>query len=321
MRFSVIIPAYNAARTVGATLDSVLAQSVVPHEILVFDDGSTDNTPTILESYKPRIKVFRQSNQGAAHARNYLCAQAQGDMLAFLDADDLWHPGYLAAQKQMIERYPDAVAWFTYHEDFVGVGNFNWPDSTEFRSVNPELIEPLVFIKRYNQTPMSFQMSCCCVRKSLMSELGQEPFQVPGAEDTFFHHLLPLWGPVAHTTERFAAYRIIESSLSSNRLKISVLVVDAFKKLNEIYKAKGDPVLYDAFRTVFASRRRNCGKYLMGSKEILDARTQFMESLKIKSNPSSLLKSLVLLILTFMPSRLQTNWLPSVREIKPFQGS
>src|ERR1035438_3408854 len=105
MKISVIIPAYNAAATIKATLEAVLSQTVSPHEVLVFDDGSTDNTADLLESYKPRVTVFRQSNQGAAHARNFLCAQARNDMLAFLDADDIWHPRYLEVQQRLIERH------------------------------------------------------------------------------------------------------------------------------------------------------------------------------------------------------------------------
>ena len=236
MKFSVIIPAYNAAKTIAATLDSVLAQTVVPFEILVFDDGSTDNMAVILASYKPRVTVFSQSNQGAAHARNFLCAQAQGDILAFLDADDLWHPCYLKAQKQMIEKHPDAVAHFTEHENIVGLGDFKWPKGADCQPINPELIQPAVFIKRYNETPLSFQMSCMCVRKSVPSQLGPEPFRVTVADDTFFHTSLPLLGPVAHTTARLVAYRINESSLSSNRLRMSVLVVDDYNTMIRIIR-------------------------------------------------------------------------------------
>jgi glycosyltransferase involved in cell wall biosynthesis len=313
MKFSVIIPAYNAAKTIAATLDSVLAQTVVPFEILVFDDGSTDNMAVILASYKPRVTVFSQSNQGAAHARNFLCAQAQGDILAFLDADDLWHPCYLKAQKQMIEKHPDAVAHFTEHENIVGLGDFKWPKGADCQPINPELIQPAVFIKRYNETPLSFQMSCMCVRKSVPSQLGPEPFRVTVADDTFFHTSLPLLGPVAHTTARLVAYRINESSLSSNRLRMSVLVVDVFKILDEIYKAKADPALYDAFRMVYASRRRNCGKYLMGAAKTRDAREQFMAAACLSRRPASVVKSVGLYLSTLLPRSLQPRWLAGER--------
>jgi len=313
LKISVLIPAYNAAKTIETTLNAVLVQTIAPHEILVFDDGSNDNTAVILESYKSRATVVRQQNQGVAHARNFLCEQARGDVLAFLDADDTWHPCYLETQKKMIEKHPDAVAYFTEHENIVGLGDFKWPKGADCQPINPELIQPAVFIKRYNETPLSFQMSCMCVRKSVPSQLGPEPFRVTVADDTFFHTSLPLLGPVAHTTARLVAYRINESSLSSNRLRMSVLVVDVFKILDEIYKAKADPALYDAFRMVYASRRRNCGKYLMGAAKTRDAREQFMAAACLSRRPASVVKSVGLYLSTLLPRSLQPRWLAGER--------
>lgn len=318
MRISVIIPAHNAGKTIQATLDSVLAQTWSPQEILVFDDGSRDDTAVILESYKPRVTVFGQPNQGVAHARNFLCAQARGDILAFLDADDLWHPRYLETQKHLIESKPDAVAWFTEHENVVGLSDFGWPQTADFQPIIPELIQPAAFVKRYNETPMSFQMSCCCTRKSVASQLGGEPFRVSGAEDTFFHTALPLLGPVAHTTARLAAYRISESTLSSNRLKVSVLVVEVFKILDGMYQAKADADLYGAFRLVHASRRRNCGKYLMGAARIREARKEFIAATHVSKTPASVAKSAGLYLLAMLPPLLQPKWLAGQRSLNEF---
>src|SRR5580658_2014305 len=92
LKVSVIIPAFNSARTISATLDSVLAQVRPADEILVMNDGSTDETSEILESYKSLVQVFRQENSGLAAARNALFRRATGDLVAFLDADDIWHP-------------------------------------------------------------------------------------------------------------------------------------------------------------------------------------------------------------------------------------
>src|SRR5258708_3302796 len=97
MKISVVIPAYNGARTIGATLNSVLKQTVQPDEILVLNDGSTDDTAVVLEQYQ-NITVLDQENRGVAHARNVLSQQSTGDLVAFLDQDDLWHPRYLEVQ-------------------------------------------------------------------------------------------------------------------------------------------------------------------------------------------------------------------------------
>lgn len=316
MKFSVIIPAYNAARTIGATLDSVLAQTVVPGEILVFNDGSTDETAAILESYKPRVTVFHQTNQGPAGGRNFLCARARGDVLAFLDADDLWHPRYLEVQRKLIEAVPDAIACFTDHENIFGMEECHWGRDMDFSSVKSELIGPVDFIRQYDKTPLRFQMSCFCLRTSVLNQLGKEPFKVSGAEDTYLHNTLPLLGPVAHTGLRLVAYRINEASLSSNRLKVSLLVLDAFELLDAIYKSDANKLLYDTFKTVHVSRMRNCGKYLMGAGRTGEARRQFGRAFKNSTNLSSSLKSLLLLFSSRLPSALGPAWPQTLRESK-----
>jgi glycosyltransferase involved in cell wall biosynthesis len=310
MKFSVIIPAYNAAKTIGATLDAVLAQTVMPHEILVFDDGSTDNTTVILQSYKPHITVFRQSNQGVAHARNFLCAQARGEILAFLDADDLWHPRYLEAQSKFIHDYPGAVAYFTEHENLTGYDNYQWQNSSVDLAGTPQLISAGDFIIRYDRTPLSFQMSCFCLRKGVLSELGEEPFpvRISGADDTYMHNMLPLLGPVLHTSARLVAYRIMASSISANQLRMALSVVDVFEMLKGRYRDAASKNLYQTFKTVFASRRRNCGKYLMGSGRIMDARKQFLLAIRESMSPISIAKSLGQYCLSYLPRALQPRW-------------
>lgn len=128
MKISVVIPTYNSAAVIRLTLDSVLRQTVPPHEILVLDDGSTDDTVAIVESYAPKVSVIRQSNHGVAAARNELSRRATGELIAFLDHDDLWHPRYLEIQGQAYSANPDAVAFFTRHDNFYGLGVYDWRD-------------------------------------------------------------------------------------------------------------------------------------------------------------------------------------------------
>lgn len=310
MKISVVIPAYNASAVIQKTLDSVLGQTTPPDEILVFDDGSTDDSAAILESYKPRVTVFRQSNQGVAHARNFLCAQARGDILAFLDADDTWHPCYLEVQKKTIERYPSAVAYFTEHENLVGYGNYEWKTRILDFPTGSELIAPKEFIKRYDKIPLSFQMSGCCVPGNVLAEIGSEPFppSISGADDTYFHNMLPLFGPVVHTPVPLVAYRITNSSISADRLKMSLSVVSAFQLLEKHYKMHNRVALHKAFRSVFASRRRNCGKFLMGAHRILDARKQLLLAARASRSPASITKSIALYCLTHLPNSVQPQW-------------
>jgi len=107
-RISVIIPAYNTARLIGAALDSALQQSFQDLEILVVNDGSTD-TPEleqVLAPYLQKIVYIKQENKRAAGARNTAIRQAKGEFLAFLDSDDSWLPNHLSSQMQLFADDP-----------------------------------------------------------------------------------------------------------------------------------------------------------------------------------------------------------------------
>jgi glycosyltransferase involved in cell wall biosynthesis len=93
-----IIPVHNGERHLAEAIQSVLAQTLPPGEIIVVDDGSTDASAAIAQSFGAPVRVLAQPNLGPAAARNLGLAHATGDLLAFLDADDLWTPNKLARQ-------------------------------------------------------------------------------------------------------------------------------------------------------------------------------------------------------------------------------
>ena len=106
---SVIIPTYNRGWTIGEAVDSFLAQDYRDFELIVVDDGSTDNTPQVLDAYRGAIKVFRQENKGVSAARNRGISEASGRFIAFLDSDDLWLPQKLSRQVEFFNTTPDAL--------------------------------------------------------------------------------------------------------------------------------------------------------------------------------------------------------------------
>ncbi|VVM05492.1 Putative glycosyltransferase EpsH [Methylacidimicrobium cyclopophantes] len=97
-RVTVGIPVFNGARFIAHAIESSLAQSWQPIEVIVVDDGSTDRTPEILESYRDRVTILRQSNQGAAAARNRVLLEAKGDWIQYLDSDDSLKPWKIERQ-------------------------------------------------------------------------------------------------------------------------------------------------------------------------------------------------------------------------------
>ncbi|GHG67546.1 glycosyltransferase family A protein [Comamonas sp. JC664] len=106
LRFSVIIPTYNRARLLEAALDSVFAQEEQDFEVLVVDDGSTDDTLETLARYGERVRVLQQRNAGPGAARNLGIQAARGEYVAFLDSDDLWFPWTLATYRRVLEEAP-----------------------------------------------------------------------------------------------------------------------------------------------------------------------------------------------------------------------
>lgn len=107
-RASIVVPAYNAAATIGETLESLLAQTHPDFEIVVVDDGTPDHTLDVVARYSdPRIRVVRQTNRGLAGARNGGLLAARGAFVGFCDADDLWEPQKLAAHIRHLDANPD----------------------------------------------------------------------------------------------------------------------------------------------------------------------------------------------------------------------
>jgi glycosyltransferase involved in cell wall biosynthesis len=104
---SCIVPVFNGERYLRETLESIFNQTHRPLEVIVADDGSTDSTPSVVAGYEKQVTYLRQANAGPAAARNLGLSATQGEFVAFLDADDLWHPDKLARQLARFHARPD----------------------------------------------------------------------------------------------------------------------------------------------------------------------------------------------------------------------
>jgi len=115
---SVVIPVFNGAAYIGQAIESVLGQTLPPDELLVIDDGSTDSTVAVVRQYQPRVEYRWQKNQGTGAARNLGISESKGELLAFIDADDLWLPDKLRLQKTALDEDPDLDLVFAHMSQF-----------------------------------------------------------------------------------------------------------------------------------------------------------------------------------------------------------
>lgn len=126
---SVIIPTYNRAHLIRQTIHSILKQSYPPVEVIVVDDGSTDDTEAVLRQFGSAIKYLRIDNAGQARARNIGAEASTAEWIAFCDSDDLWEPNKLSFQVRLFEKAPDVEYSFT---NFRIVRNEQWSRETKF---------------------------------------------------------------------------------------------------------------------------------------------------------------------------------------------
>jgi glycosyltransferase involved in cell wall biosynthesis len=175
---SAVIPTFNRARLLGEAINSALGQSRPPDEIIVVDDGSTDETPARMAAYGPHVRYVRQANQGPSAARNHGFRLATGDYVALLDSDDLWTPDRLERQLHLLSRHPHADVVFG-REVLFGAGraeqdwNLHDPQVREaLRAAEGPLAHPLELLLRENMLPTSSVLfrRACLVRTGMIDE-------------------------------------------------------------------------------------------------------------------------------------------------------
>jgi glycosyltransferase involved in cell wall biosynthesis len=155
---SCIVPVYNGERYLSDALDSILNQSYRPLEIIVVDDGSTDGTARLIAGYGERVRYLYQPNAGPAAARNFGLTAARGEFVAFLDADDLWHPRKLERQMERFLERPGLDLCVTMVQNF-------WM---------PELAEEMGRLhgSRYAHPLPGYVTATLLTRRSLFDSIG-----------------------------------------------------------------------------------------------------------------------------------------------------
>ncbi len=244
---SVIIASFNGEPFVGEALESVLAQSVPPLEVIVCDDGSSDGTVDVLCSFGDRIRCIRQTNQGVSAARNRAAAGARGRYLAFLDQDDLWERDFLRRQLEAFEEHPDRGLMYADSWVIDSTGRVRGRRSQHLRFAEGRIFEALL---RGNFIPIETLV----MPSALFRELGGFRVDLSFLEDFDLCLRASRTHAVGFIPEPLARYRIHARNLSHDGAGI------AGEYLKLVEELALDPTLSpEERRIVEEERRRRCG--------------------------------------------------------------
>ena len=212
-KVSIITPGYNAAQYIAETMDSVLAQTYPDWEMIVVDDGSTDDSVEIVSDYcrrDARVRLARQSNQGSASARNNGIRQAEGRYIALLDADDLWDPDFLKEQIAFMKAGNAICVCCAYRHIDAG--------SNEIQ--HPTVPKPL--ITRRDMQVMNHVGCLTGLYDSLKHGKVYLREELKSLRDdyAYWYDIACLEGKILGNPKVLASYRVLNSSTTGKKLKL-----------------------------------------------------------------------------------------------------
>lgn len=223
--FSIIIPIYNKAEYVTDTLNSVLNQSYKNYEILIVNDGSTDESLNILKKFNdPNITIINQENQGVSVARNNGIKNAKGDYIAFMDADDYWYPNHLSSIMESIKKHPKESVFCNNYEIYFSKYKFK---QTSFNFNNRE--KSILKIENYFESSLINTIawtSATCVKKNVLNgNMLFDPRLTSGQDTDLWIRLALKYYFIFNNTVTAKHNKYIEKSLSkSNTIKSRYLL-------------------------------------------------------------------------------------------------
>ena len=291
-RVSVVIPVYNRADLIRETLESVLAQTYRDLEVIVVDDGSTDETPEVLASYAhdTRVRVIQQTNQGEGAARNTGVRAARGEYVAFVDSDDVWRPDKLERQVAILVNSP-GLAW-VYSDTYVfdnktrqvlyvigqRVPQYEGHVARQLLMVDfvpspTPVVQRAVFdeVGFFDHTPST---DGSMASAGSMSRDGPRPW----CTDWDMWLRIAARYPVRRDPEPLAGYRIHETMLSQSQ---SAMVMHQYRIATIERAAAFAPAVYGPVRRrALAAQYLRIGRMLAGQSELVSARSMFIEAVR-----------------------------------------
>ncbi|MES2393141.1 MAG: glycosyltransferase family A protein [Acidobacteriota bacterium] len=211
---SVIIPCYNAGKYLTQALDSVYAQNYEPLEIVVVNDGSTDDTAEVVKAY-PGVRYVYQQNQGPPVARNTGLTHSTGELIAFLDSDDLWKEGKLALQRQYLEEHP---------EEGCVIGR--WQNFLEAGTERPEWVPE----EMLSEDTVVLALQASLIRREVFEQVGGFNPQYRVADDLeWFVRLREAGVMIGFMSSVLVNRRIHESNISQDQNSVASATIHILK--------------------------------------------------------------------------------------------
>jgi len=203
-KITVIIPLYNKGFIISETLSSVLAQTFADFEVVIVNDGSTDNSFEIVSRFSDeRIKLFQQQNKGAAAARNLGIEKATGELIAFLDADDYWYPNHLEELHQLYIDFPNCGIYCNRYQIKTTSKHFQKPI---FNGIDKDF-RGIVSNYFYSNKPFRITWtSAIMIEKSILQKFGGFNENVSNGQDLELWTKIGISSPIAVSNKSTALY-------------------------------------------------------------------------------------------------------------------
>ncbi|MCC7418343.1 MAG: glycosyltransferase [Acidobacteria bacterium] len=254
-RVSVVIPNYNCGRFIADAIGSVLAQTMDDLEVIVVDDGSTDGSAAALRPFGDRVRLFEQPNRGVSTARNRGIGESRGEFVAFLDADDLWHPEKLEKQ---LPRFANPEVGLV-HCAVEYVDERERPLGTNFTGRSGRVLEPIVLLQG---TVVLAGGSTAVVRREAFDRVGLFDREMSTAADWDMWRRIACAYEIDMVREPLMRYRLRPGSMHRN---VDVFAHDVLHGFDSLF---ADPAAAEVHHL---KRRAYAAAYLMLSGSYLHA--------------------------------------------------
>jgi glycosyltransferase involved in cell wall biosynthesis len=289
---SVVIPTYNRAALLGRAVESALAQTVAPLEILIVDDGSTDNTAEVCRAWGAPVRYIRTANGGVAKARNVGMAEARGEWVALLDSDDEWEPDKLAAQCAALDAASEARWCITGCTLIDGNGQPRagrqgyeaaFPVFSEVKDSAAEYfgralrrVGPEAYAGDLYETLFRGNVvlpSSAMIHRSVWERCGTFDPAFRYAEETQFFHRVAAVFPVVVVLSRLVRYRVAQSGSLTSSANTQTLIKNALISLNQAARLRPlTPSVRQALRTGVRSLSSRLAYALLSNYDTRGAR-------------------------------------------------